>query len=714
MKKKILAVSLTLLLALIVSTMIFAPLVARKYINKHGKELVGRTVSLKKIHVNYFTFTFRFIGFKLFEKNDTSVFIRFDTLLVDLQPLRLIHSELALKRLWLINPVSNIIKRDTLFNFSDIIDFFSSPDTTAGKDTSSTSANYKFALADIRFINGRISYVDENVNDTTYMNNLSFSIPYISWNQKESSKAGLKFNFRNGGYFLANGNFDPASGDFNTKITVNNLDLRDFSAYVKPYLLLNSMEGLAGCNINVRGNSNFPDSLSVDGGFSVTSFTAIDNKNRKVLGAEKAFAFLKKSLPMSDHYVFDSISLIKPYLLFEMHDSTNNFIELLPPEQHDTLAKAKSDTESEPYTYAVNKFIIRDGIVDYLDNTLKEPFTYHLSRIKLNIDSVSSRSTWLTAYSSMKLNEQGDLKAELGINPADPYELKVDYVITNFQLTDLSPYSKLYVGSAIVYGNMHYAGKTSITARQITSENKLIIRNAELGKKSGGIYNIPLRLALYLIKDKNGDITIDLPISGDLNDPKIKIWPLVWATFKNFIVKVASAPFVALSNLFGMDQKDLQQLDFNYADTLLSDNNKRKLDQLLLIRQKKPELTIELAYFNDREKEKDQVGIEEAGRIFKEKTGNDYLKESDQFKSFLKTTLGKDSIDLYVDCIKVAGIEKVNAISLNRDNLRVKLIENYINSKDTASHIRIFVPNAEVIKNAGSLPVFEIKFSMEE
>ena len=192
------------------------------------------------------------------------------------------------------------------------------------------------------------------------------------------------------------------------------------------------------------------------------------------------------------------------------------------------------------------------------------------------MDSISSESKWLTAYSSMKLNERGDLKAEMGINPSDPYELKVDYVIKNFQLPDISPYSKVYLGSAIVYGNMYYAGKTSITARQITSDNKLIIRNAEIGKKSGGIFNIPLRLALYLIKDLNGDIKIDLPVSGDLNDPNIRIGKLIWATFKNFIIKVAASPFIALSNLFSVDQKDFQQLDFNYADTLLSDTNIKK------------------------------------------------------------------------------------------------------------------------------------------
>ena len=112
--------------------------------------------------------------------------------------------------------------------------------------------------------------------------------------------------------------------------------------------------------------------------------------------------------------------------------------------------------------------------------------------------------------------------------------------------------------------------------------------------------------------------------------------------------------------------------------------------------------------------EKEQIGVQEAGRIFQEKTGLDYIKQSDKFEDFLKTTLAKDTIDLYKDCIKLAGADTINAISKSNDNLRIKLIENYLKLKDTLSQIKIFIPNIEAIKNVGSKPVFEVKFSMEE
>jgi hypothetical protein len=715
MKKKILISVAAVIFTLLICAMILAPPTARWYINKNGKELTGRRVYVDKIRINYGTFTFRIIGFKMFEKNDSTVFTGFDTLLVDLQPLKLIKSELDIKRLWLIDPVARITKKDTVFNFSDIIEHFSAPDTTVVADSSSfSSSGFKFKLSDIRLKHGEISYTDEDINNTTLLDDLSFTIPYLSWNQEESSQAGLKFNFRNGGYFKADGSFDPKSGDFKSNITVNNLDISQFASYIKPYIYLNNIQGLASCNMDISGNPEHTDSLNIKGHFSVESFIATDRQDRKIIGSDKLNVSLKSSLPVAGRFVFDTIELTKPYLMYEMHDSTNNFSELFPPEKPDTLARAGTDTISEPLFYSLNSFIIKDGVVDFTDKNLKDPFKYHFSQIKLNTDSFSSVSTWLKVYATMKLNEKGDLKADIGVNPSDPYELKVDYVIKNFQLPDFTPYSKFYLGSAIVYGNMYYAGKTSITAKQITSENKLIIRNAEIGKKSGGIFNLPLRLALYLIKDMHGDIKIDLPVTGDLNDPSIRIGKLLWTTFKNFIVKVAASPFIALSNLFGIDEKDIRQLDFEYADTTLSSANTRKLDQLLQIKEKKPELNVELAYFNDRGLEKEQIGYEEAGRIFKQQTGNDYTSDKEAFEAFLKKALVKDTIDLYKDCIKLAGPEKVSALSKTRDSLRISLVENYLRSKDTTGKIKIFIPNLETVKNEGSRPNFEVKFSMEE
>jgi hypothetical protein len=672
MKKKILRAAVAIFFSLLVLIVVFAPLGAKLYVNKHGKDIAGRTISLDKLRFNYLTFTVRAIRFKIYEKDDITVFTGFDTLLVDLQPLKFIRSELSIKRLWLVNPVSSIIKYDSTFNFSDIIEFFSSADTLQSSDITGSGTNFKFEISDIRLVNGQFSYTDKIVNHETLLENFSFAIPYISWNQEESSRAGLKFNFRNGGYFEADASFDPVKGDFISHIVIHDLDLGEFTAYLKPYINLGSMVGLAGCNLNIKGNTDESENLLAGGSMYVNSLSVTDSSMRKITGIDSMNVTFNNTFPLKSIFNIGNAELIRPYLLFEMKDSSNNFIDLLPRASAGSIVIEKADTAASPFSWSLKSFAIRDGIIDFSDLSFSNPFNYHLSQIEFITDSLSSSASWMNVLSTMKLNNQGDLRADVGFNPSDLMELKVEYVITNFQLTDISPYSIFYVGSPIIYGNMYYAGKTTITARQINSQNKLIIRNAEIGRKTGGIFNIPLRLALYLIKDMRGDITIDLPVSGNLNDPKIKFGPLIWKTFTNLIIKIAATPFVALSNMFGVDEKDLQQLDFNYVDTLLSADNTRKLDQLIIIQNKKPELNIELAYFNDRSLEKQDLALTEAD-----------------------TSMFESIIDF-------------------REAKRISLVKDYLSLKDSLSRIKVFIPGKSAVRNTGSRPVFEIKFSMED
>jgi hypothetical protein len=137
-------------------------------------------------------------------------------------------------------------------------------------------------------------------------------------------------------------------------------------------------------------------------------------------------------------------------------------------------------------------------------------------------------------------------------------------------------------------------------------------------------------------------------------------------------VKIAAAPFIALSNVFGIDEKDLKQLEFSYSDTLLSAENTKKLDQLIMIRNKKPDLDIFLDYYNDRELER---------------------------KYLLSIVQDSSSVDKLVE---------------SRELLRTGLVSAYLREKDSLNLIKLTIPDRRAVKNAGSRPVFEIRFAIDE
>ncbi len=704
--KRILYYAIPLILALILIVLLILPYGIKKYINDHGIEYTGRKTSVRDIKLNYFTSTLSVLDFKLYEADGKAMFVSFDTLLVHISPFPLLNSKLVVEKFRLVHPAVTIIRKDSVFNFDDIIAFMDGKPKPKAETPDKPSSPFKYILKDISMEYGTLVFEDKTVENTTRLNNLGFLIPALSFNQDEIKEIGIKFNFENGGFFQAKTDFNQKSGSYSADFSIDKLRLSPFLPYAKGYFHLSSLSGLLGGDFHVSGNINHIDSILLLGEGHVTDFAANELSGQKVLGAKSAGVTILDSYPMKNDFKIGLIQIIEPYLFVEMKDSTINLLHL--------MVESPGDTVSSDYNYQISKLSIEQGVLDLRDNSYEAPFDYHLSEIEMNVDSVSSAANWLNASTTMKLNKRGNLQAKLGINPSDPYEIKLNYVITNFLLSDLNIYSLHFVGFPILLGNMYYKGNTVISNKQLNSENKLIIRDARLGKKSGGLLDIPLKLALYLLKDIHGDIILNLPLTGDLNDPKTKIGRLVWQMLKNVVVKVVASPFIALSGLLGVEPAEVKGIEFNYADTTLTDVHLRRIKLFTDLEQKKPDLKIEVTGFNDSGLEKKEIALQEAGKLFFEATGTDAKKDNASFVAFLSEKVHRDTLSAVTGSRLLIGESKLDSIQQSISLYRVSRIERALRSFSDSTKIKVTVPNKELPENVGSRPVFELKFSVEE
>ena len=702
--KIILIFILPAIIILIVAVLIALPSLLKNYINKHGQEYSGRKTTVQDIKINYFRSTLSVVDFKLYEADGNAMFVSFDSLTISIKPLPLLSSKLVVEKFRIVKPAVNIVKKDTIYNFDDILAFVKAKPKEVAEEK--PSKPFAYFLSNISMDQGSLVFVDKTVNSTTNLKDLSFFIPSVNFNQDELKDAGIKFHFENGGSFQAITNYNQKRGSYHADFTVENLDISPFLPYAKEYFKISKMNGLVGGMFQLSGNVNNLDSILLRGKGHVAGFSANDLTGQKVIGAKGASVTLLNTYPMKYSFRFSDLELNEPYLYVETKGSTINWLNL--------MVETPEDTVPFNYYYQINKLNIVNGFMDLRDNTYEAPFDYHLSEIAMQVDSISSTSKWMNTFASMRLNQRGKLQAELGINPSNPYELKVNYVITNFQLSDLSIFSRYYVGYPILLGNMYYKGKTSITGMQLTSENKLIVRNAKLGKKSKGLMNLPLRLALYLLKDIHGDIILDLPLTGDLNDPKTNVSKLVWTTLKNVVVKVVASPFIALSGLLGVDPTEVKGIEFNYADTTLTDTHMRRIKLYTELEKKKPDMQVAMNYFNDAGLEKKEIATREAGKLFQAETGGDYQKELEKFSAFLKLKLHSDTINAVSGSALLIGEHKLDSIQQSITQKRIKKIETLLHSIDSSSRIKVVVPDSKAPENVGSRPVFELKFAIDE
>ena len=198
------------LIVLIIIALVALPHVAKNYLNKHGKEYTGRNLFVNQIRINYLTTTVHVIGFKMFETDGQETFVSFDTLTVDLNPWRYLSSELEIGKISLVRPEVTIIRKDSVFNFDDIIAFMHSKPAKDG--VNEPSEPLKYVIKNISVERGSVTFTDKAVGYTNVMTDLRFAVPYISYNESDISKVGLKFYFENGGFFQAKAAYNQNNG----------------------------------------------------------------------------------------------------------------------------------------------------------------------------------------------------------------------------------------------------------------------------------------------------------------------------------------------------------------------------------------------------------------------------------------------------------------------------------------------------------------------
>ena len=571
--------------------------------------------------------------------------------------------------------------KDTIFNFSDLLAFYSNEkDGNTGTDTLNKKEAFRYHLHDIELRGAQFAFENRDIRDTILLRDISFTIPYVGWDQEEKSEAGLRFNLEKEGYLEAGININPVNGEFDATLTLYRLYLESLQKYISSYADIGASSGVFSTRMLLRGNINQPEQSVLSGELELLDLYLADLNEKEFLGFEAIRMDIREIDPFNSYFYLDSLTLSKPYVYFEMKDSTNNFLDILNLGSFDTLSTKTIEPEQDslspqqksPIYYAVQSFRMEQGVIDFRNYATGKPFDYHLSDIEIKADSIESNSEWLSLYASMLLNERGKLLSEIGFNPLSPDNFTLDYTISDFRLSDLNLYSRYYVGFPIVYGDMYYRGHTEVTNHQMLSDNKLIMDRVELGEKSQGLLDIPLKLALYILKDRHDVIELDIPVRGRTDDPQLKVGQIVWNTIKNRILGVVEAPYDYLAGMVGADPKELEAIEFGYADTTLTAEKQRQMDLLLELEQLKSELEIELVYYIDQDKEIEQI---------------------------LKADPGAVSAD---------------SVAFLYSDARMNKIRDFLHASYDSTSIRVIRSEIQDPLNKGSLPRFMVEYSMSE
>ena len=350
-------------------------------------------------------------------------------------------------------------------------------------------------------------------------------------------------------------------GRLEGKAALDSFDLTVIQPYLDRYTRMDLMSGKLATDLDVT--------LLADGGFAASGSVQVD-KLRTVDKARQE-DFIKWDVLRADGFSYDgrtaklrikSLKARGPYArVIIAKDQTINVADIMTPAtpapayQPSVEVAAPGGPPPQETEVRIDSVAIDNGSLNFADFWIQP--NYAVSIQGLN-GSVTGLSTDPSSRAKLDLEGKVDryapatIEGEMNLLSADLFtDIRLKFA--GVDMTSVTPYSGRFAGYKIEKGKLSIDVTYHVENRQLDAKQKFVVDQLQLGEKveSPDAVSLPLKLAVALLKDRNGVIDLDLPVSGSLDDPKFRLGPIIWKAFVGLLTKIATAPFTLLGKLFG-------------------------------------------------------------------------------------------------------------------------------------------------------------------
>ncbi|MBM7063117.1 DUF748 domain-containing protein [Pseudomonas sp. UL073] len=390
------------------------------------------------------------------------------------------------------------------------------------------------------------------------------------------------------------------------KVTTQDIDLRVAQAYIDPFIRLELRSGLLGSDLDVDLKSTEPLAFSVRGRAVVNQLHTLDTLKERDFVKWQTLTLDGLDYLHDDRLEIAKVSFKQPYARFMINeDRTTNVNDLLIPQPASPTGHAQTGqaaakpAASKPLGIRIGAIVIDDGSANFADFSLRPNFATAIQQLNGQIGTLDSRKPQPAKVTIKgKVDRYAPVSILGSVNPFDPLDsLDLTTSFKNVELTTLTPYSGKFAGYRIRKGRLNLDLHYQIEKKQLKAENKLVVEKLQLGEKvdSPDAVDLPIKLAVALLKDTEGKISIELPVEGNLDDPQFSVMPIVWQTLRNLVLRAAQAPFKFIAGLVGgSGDVDLSSVAFAPGSSELDKPAQGNLDTLSKALKERPLLRLEV------------------------------------------------------------------------------------------------------------------------
>ncbi|QCK15609.1 DUF748 domain-containing protein [Mangrovivirga cuniculi] len=372
-----------------------------------------------------------------------------------------------------------------------------------------------------------------------------------------------------------------------------------------------------------------------------------------------------------------------------------------------------SNDTTQQFYVSINTFLLEKGKIDVVDRTHEKLFEYDISDILVSADSVSNDDPTLDVDISMNLSDRGKMVSDILVDLVNPGEMSMNFTISSLMLEDFDVFSREATGYPLLYGDMYLKSETVVHNDSIKSQNEIVINNIKFGRRQQMI-GPPVKFAMFLLKDKDKVVNIEMPIEGPVGESGSEIGKMIWDTFSGLLVKVASTPFKFIGAVLNVFDTDIKRIKYDYMDTTLTAHRQKQLDVLLKLEDHEEELKIDLIYYKDSLLERQEIAKYLVAEQLGVKEKKNYDKYEKRLRKRVERQLKSDTLSLEEACLRLADRESVDEMSAMLDSARFQSLRNYLVSQRDTTEIHLYMSKISAPNNEERKPRFEVKLGMKD
>jgi uncharacterized protein involved in outer membrane biogenesis len=510
---------------------------------------------------------------------------------------------------------------------------------------------------------------------TIIVEDLKLTGENISTAKNSKGKLSLDLLLNKKGTISMGGMFgiDPVAADL--KINLKGLEIGPFQSYFTDKIKITLTGGAFSTtgNLSLGMSENKEMKTTYRGEASLNHFASIDKKNAEDFLKWESLSFEDLNVGVNPLLIdVKGISLTNFYTRLVIHQNGSlNLQEIMvreepkkeispPMTQEKTIPPpqekgAPSEKEKEPTkNIKIGTVTLQGGRVDFSDQSLKPEYSVKLTEIGGRVSGLSSEETTMADMELRgKLNDYAPLEITGKVNPLKE-DLHVDLKVRfkDMDLSPMTPYSGKYVGYTIEKGKLSFDLQYLIVKKKLDSQNRIFLDQFTLGEKveSPEATKLPVKLAIALLKDRKGEIKLDIPVTGSLDDPKFSIWGIILKILVNLIAKAATSPFSLLGAIIGGGE-ELSFVEFEYGSSSVTASNAKKLEGIVKALHDRPSIKMDIEGHVDVEKDREGLKQYLFNKKLKAQKLNEMVKKGQPAIPVDDVNIEKQEYDQYLKLV---------------------------------------------------------------